>query len=74
MSSGFRRVVVQVKAVRDLSEQGTKTRVYVRSRLDTSVPLVNNDDTTFATNVIEVFFGHNGTVARCMKVPTAVNT
>jgi hypothetical protein len=54
MSSGFRRVVVQVKAVRDLSEQGTKTRVYVRSRLDTSVPLVNNDDTTFATNVIEV--------------------
>lgn len=54
MSSGFRRVVVQVKAVQDLHEHSSKTKVYVRTRLDTSTPLGNNDETTFATNVVGV--------------------
>jgi hypothetical protein len=54
MSSGFRRVVVQVKAVQDLHEFSSKINLYVRTRLDFSTPLGNSDETAFATNVVSV--------------------
>ncbi|KAK4537878.1 hypothetical protein CDCA_CDCA14G3903 [Cyanidium caldarium] len=54
MSSGFRRVTVQVKEIKDIPVGSFPKRVYVRTRLDTATPLRGSDETTFATNVLTI--------------------